>query len=59
MYLPLWMVVVIGMIFAALVALRWELMDLLFDRVRCLPLEVWPQTDVTDAEHSGTDSEPS
>ena len=57
MYLPLWVVVVIGMIVAALVALRWELMDLLFDRVGCPTLDVWAETGVPDAEPAGTDGE--
>ena len=55
MYLPLWMVVVIGIFFAALVALRWEFMDLFFDRVGCPTIDdVWPQPGV-DVEPSGTD----
>ena len=54
MYLPVWMVVVIGIFFAALVALRWELMDLVFDRVGCPTLDVWPKPGV-DAEPAGTD----
>jgi len=57
MYLPLWVVVVIVMFVAALVALRWELMDLLFDRVGCPTLDVWPQPGVPDAEQVGTDGE--
>ena len=57
MYLPLWVVVVIGMLVAALVALRWEFMDLLFDRVGCRTLDVWPQPGVPDAEHGGPDVE--
>ena len=57
MYLPLWMVIVIGVFVAALVALRWELTDLLFDRVGCPTLDVGPQPGVPDGEPVGTDGE--
>ena len=57
MYLPLWMVIVIGVFVAALVALRWELTDLLFDRVGCRTLDVWPQPGVPKVEPAATDGE--
>ena len=58
MYLPLWMVIVLGSFVVGLVVLRWELTDLFFDRVGCpTPLDIWPQPVVPDAEDGGTDGE--